>query len=60
MWEALVKIFQKKACHHDWEVLLNKDYEDKVAEGRWGEARNAHTRIVLVCKKCGKLKVLFV
>lgn len=61
MWEALVKIFQKKACHHDWEILLKKDYEDKVASSKWAnDSRNAHTRIVLMCKKCGKLKTLFI
>lgn len=60
MWEAIVKILQKKACHHDWEIILQKDYEDKPSENKWGESRNAHTRIVLMCKKCGKLKTLYV
>ena len=44
MWEAIVKILQKKACHHDWEIILQKDYEDKPSENKWGESRNAHTR----------------
>ena len=60
MWEAIVKILQKKACHHDWEIILQKDYEDKPSENKWRESRNAHTRIVLMCKKCGKLKTLYV
>lgn len=59
MWETIIKILQKKACHHDWEIILQKDYEDK--ESSWTkDGRNAHTRIVLMCKKCGKLKTLYV
>lgn len=60
MWKTLIKILEKKACCHDWEIILQKDYEDKPSESKWSESRNAHTRIVLMCKKCGEVKTLYV
>lgn len=60
MWKALVKIFERKACNHDWEVIHEKFYEDQVPQTKWGEGRKAHTRILLKCKKCGKLETVII
>ena len=60
MWKTLVKILEKRACNHDWEIILQKDYEDQAPTSKWDDARKAHTRIVMMCKKCGKIETLFV
>lgn len=60
MWKTLIKILEKKACNHDWEIIHEKFYEDKAPMTKWGDGRGAHTRMLLVCKKCGKLETLYV
>lgn len=60
MWQALVKMVEKWSCGHDWEKLYEKHYEDKTAETRWGESRSAHTRLILKCTKCGKIKTIII
>lgn len=60
MWKAIVKMLEKRACHHDWEVLHKRDYEDQAPTRKWSEGTKAHTRIVLMCKKCGEIKTIIV
>lgn len=60
MWKTFVKILEKRACNHDWEIIHQKDYEDQEPTSKWSEGRKAHTRIVMLCKKCGKIETLFV
>ena len=60
MWKALVKIMEKWSCGHDWEKLYERDYDDKEAESRWGDSRRAHTRLILKCTKCGKIKTIII
>ena len=60
MRQALIKIIEKWSCSHDWEKLYEKHYEDKEAESRWGDSRRAHTRLILKCTKCGKLKTIII
>jgi hypothetical protein len=60
MWEALIKIVEKRSCGHDWEIIYQKEYEDKEATQKWENSRSAHTRMVLKCKKCGKLVTMIV
>lgn len=46
MWQALIKLVEKWACTHEWEM--------------WSETRvrsfNDYTIYHFVCKKCGKFK----
>jgi hypothetical protein len=56
MWQAIVRMVEKWSCGHDWEIIYSKDYEDKESTSKWSDnGRSAHTRMVLKCKKCGKL-----
>ena len=43
MWKVLIKIVEKWACMHDWEIMTSTHYIDR-------------DRHLLRCKKCGKLK----
>lgn len=61
MWKTIIKIVEKLACSHDWEILYKKDYEDKERTERWSDnGRSAHTRMVIKCTKCGKLKTIII
>ena len=42
MWNALIKLIEKFACMHDYEVVRTSSYTDC----------NRH---LLICKKCGKI-----
>lgn len=48
MWQALVKLVEKWACCHEWELYS----ETKTYEG----SRCLKTEHTLICQKCGKIK----
>ena len=54
MRQALIKIVEKWACMHEWEVVDSKNYEHiHTFSINQNECRN----ILLRCAKCGKLKI---
>lgn len=54
MWQALIKLVEKWACRHEWDVVDSKDYENIHT---FYAAQNEHRNILLRCTKCGKLKI---
>ena len=54
MWKALIKLVEKWACCHEWEVVDRKDYGH--IHTFW-DAQNEYRNILLKCTKCGKLKI---
>ena len=60
MWKTLIKILEKRACCHEWETLVKKEYSAVEPKPKWNEGRREHTVLVLVCKKCGKVHTLYV
>lgn len=57
MWEALVQIVKRRGCNHDWEIIHQREY-DAVPPEKWDSGHRAHTRMLLKCKKCGKLQTI--
>lgn len=53
MWKTLIKLVEKWACCHEWEVVDSKDYGHIHT---FQVAQNEHRSILLKCTKCGKLK----
>lgn len=47
MWQALIKLVEKWACHHEWEHWREQQVES------YG---NRYKVFHFVCKKCGKFK----
>lgn len=60
MLKAIAKLLEKRACHHEWDIVHNRDYEDQEPKTKWSEGRKAHTRMVLICKKCGKIEIVVI
>lgn len=51
MWLALIKLFEKWACCHDWESHNKTDvYASETSKMPY------KTKETLICKKCGKIK----
>lgn len=48
MWRLILRIFEKMACHHEWQKEIERDVNDG-----WG---GRYTSYTYVCKKCGKFK----
>lgn len=53
MWKALIKLVEKWACCHNWEVVDSKSYEHLHT---LAVEQNEYRNILLKCTKCGKLK----
>ena len=60
MWKTFIKILERRACCHDWEIIHEKEYVDQTPTHKWENCQKAHTRMVLKCNKCGKLQTLYV
>lgn len=53
MWKALIKLVEKWACCHEWEIVDSKNYGHLHT---FSVEQNEHRNILLKCTKCGKLK----
>lgn len=53
MWKALIKLVEKWACRHEWEIVDSKDYEHIHT---FFVEQDEYRNILLKCTKCGKLK----
>ena len=51
MWKALIKLVEKWACRHEWQVL-----ENWIEEEYRGRFSYSYDVTLYVCKKCGKMK----
>jgi hypothetical protein len=52
MWQVIIKIVEKLACRHEWEIIHQVEYEKT---DQWGRVM-PQTRLLMVCKHCGKIK----
>lgn len=48
MWNALIKLVEKWACHHKWEFHFERSVTNDLG-GTW------HRR-TYICERCGKFK----
>lgn len=60
MFKAIAKLLEKRACHHEWDIVHQRDYDDLEPKSKWDTSRKAHTRMVMVCKKCGKIEIIVI
>ena len=52
MWQVIIKIVEKLACRHEWEIIHHVEHEKT---DQWGRVM-PQTRLLMVCKHCGKIK----
>ena len=52
MWQVLIKIVEKFACKHEWVIIIDETEQNRYPAG----GGVSHHRLLLKCKRCGKLK----
>lgn len=51
MWKALIKLVEKLACCHDWELHRRMNTYDEYSVNKPWKIEET-----LICQKCGKIK----